>query len=61
LIAPSRERVDAFWHAGIEAGHRDDGAPGPRPQYSKDYYGTFLLDPDGNNVELVNHNHAGPT
>jgi hypothetical protein len=46
LITPSRERVDAFWHAGIEAGHRDDGAPGPRPQYSKDYYGTFLLDPD---------------
>jgi hypothetical protein len=42
----------AFWQAGVDAGHRDDGAPGPRPEY----YGGFLLDPDGNNVEAVNHN-----
>ena len=34
-------------------GYRDDGQPGPRPQYSPDYYGSFLLDPDGNNIEAV--------
>jgi catechol 2,3-dioxygenase-like lactoylglutathione lyase family enzyme len=53
--APSREVVDAFWQAGIDAGFRDDGAPGPRPVYSPDYYGGFLLDPDGNSVEAVHH------
>jgi catechol 2,3-dioxygenase-like lactoylglutathione lyase family enzyme len=47
--------VDAFWQAGIDAGYRDDGAPGPRPQYVEDYYGAFLLDPDGNSVEAVWH------
>jgi catechol 2,3-dioxygenase-like lactoylglutathione lyase family enzyme len=51
--APSRERVDAFWRAGVDAGYRDDGAPGPRPQYAEDYYGGFLLDPDGNSAEAV--------
>ena len=40
---------------GTDAGYRDDGAPGPRPQYSPDYYGAFLLDPDGNSVEAVHH------
>jgi catechol 2,3-dioxygenase-like lactoylglutathione lyase family enzyme len=53
--APSREHVDAFWHAGVDAGYRDDGAPGPRPEYGPDYYGGFLLDPDGNSAEAV-HN-----
>ena len=53
--APSREHVDAFWRAGVEAGHRDDGEPGPRPQYKPDYYGGFLLDPDGNSAEAVHH------
>jgi catechol 2,3-dioxygenase-like lactoylglutathione lyase family enzyme len=51
----SREEVDAFWRAGLDAGYRDDGEPGPRPQYGPDYYGGFLLDPDGNSVEAV-HN-----
>jgi catechol 2,3-dioxygenase-like lactoylglutathione lyase family enzyme len=51
--APSREAVDAFWQAGIDAGYRDDGAPGPRPTYRPDYYGAFLLDPDGNSAEAV--------
>jgi catechol 2,3-dioxygenase-like lactoylglutathione lyase family enzyme len=55
LVARSREHVQAFWEAGTAAGYRDDGAPGPRPQYREDYYGAFLLDPDGNNVELVDH------
>ena len=53
FAAASHAQVDAFWTAGIDAGYRDDGAPGPRPQYVEDYYGAFLLDPDGNSVEAV--------
>jgi catechol 2,3-dioxygenase-like lactoylglutathione lyase family enzyme len=53
FFAPSRDAVDAFWQAGVDAGHRSDGEPGPRPQYADDYYGGFLLDPDGNSVEAV--------
>jgi catechol 2,3-dioxygenase-like lactoylglutathione lyase family enzyme len=55
FVAPSRAHVDAFHRAGVEAGYRDDGAPGPRPQYRHDYYGSFLLDPDGNSAEAVHH------
>src|SRR5438874_1194698 len=55
FVASSRDRVEAFWRVGTEAGYRDDGAPGPRPQYSEDYYGAFLLDPDGNSAEDVHH------
>jgi catechol 2,3-dioxygenase-like lactoylglutathione lyase family enzyme len=51
--APTQEQVDAFWQAGIDAGYRDDGEPGPRPVYGDDYYGGFLLDPDGNSAEAV--------
>jgi catechol 2,3-dioxygenase-like lactoylglutathione lyase family enzyme len=58
--APSREHVDAFWRAGIDAGYRDDGEPGPRPQYGPDYYGGFLLDPDGNSAEAVHHDTVRP-
>ena len=53
FAAPSREDVDAFWQAGVDAGYPSDGEPGPRPQYTPDYYGGFLLDPDGNSVEAV--------
>ena len=57
FVADSRDLVDAFHRAGIEAGHEDNGAPGVREQYSSDdagrYYAAFLLDPDGNNVEAV--------
>jgi catechol 2,3-dioxygenase-like lactoylglutathione lyase family enzyme len=53
--APSREVVDAFWRAGVDAGFRSDGEPGPRPQYTAGYYGGFLLDPDGNSIEAVHH------
>jgi catechol 2,3-dioxygenase-like lactoylglutathione lyase family enzyme len=49
----SPERVEEFWRVGIAAGYRDDGEPGPRPIYGDDYYGGFLLDPDGNSVEAV--------
>jgi catechol 2,3-dioxygenase-like lactoylglutathione lyase family enzyme len=55
FVAPSRALVDAFWRAGTEAGYEDDGEPGLRPQYSDDYYGAFLLDPDGNSAEAVHH------
>jgi predicted lactoylglutathione lyase len=53
FVAPSRAHVDDFWRAGTGAGYRDDGPPGPRPQYTEDYYGSFLLDPDGNSAEAV--------
>ena len=55
FVAPSQEQVRASWQAGIDAGHRDHGTPGPRPEYRDDYYGAFLLDPDGNSVEAVTH------
>lgn len=55
FVAPSRGHVDEFWRVGTDAGYPDDGAPGPRPQYSADYYGSFLLDPDGNSAEAVYH------
>jgi catechol 2,3-dioxygenase-like lactoylglutathione lyase family enzyme len=51
--ARDRAQADAFWQAGIDAGYRDDGAPGPRRQYGPSYYGGFLLDPDANSVEAV--------
>jgi catechol 2,3-dioxygenase-like lactoylglutathione lyase family enzyme len=60
FVAPSRERVDAFWQAGIDAGHAEDGPPGPRPQYGEDYYAAFLRDPDGNGVEAVHRGAARP-
>jgi catechol 2,3-dioxygenase-like lactoylglutathione lyase family enzyme len=55
FVAHSREQVDAFWRAGTQAGYADDGRPGLRPQYRSDYYGAFLLDPDGNSAEAVHH------
>jgi catechol 2,3-dioxygenase-like lactoylglutathione lyase family enzyme len=55
FAVPTRDAVHAFWSAGTEAGYRDDGEPGPRPQYGPDYYGGFLLDPDGNSAEAVTH------
>ncbi len=48
--------VDAFHRAALAAGYRDNGSPGERPVYHEGYYGAFVLDPDGNNVEVVNHN-----
>jgi catechol 2,3-dioxygenase-like lactoylglutathione lyase family enzyme len=53
--ARSRGEVDAFWRAGTEAGFTSDGEPGVRSQYHSEYYGGFLLDPDGNSVEAVYH------
>jgi catechol 2,3-dioxygenase-like lactoylglutathione lyase family enzyme len=51
--AADRKAVDAFYKAGLKAGAKDNGGPGPRPDYSPTYYAAFLIDPDGNNVEAV--------
>jgi catechol 2,3-dioxygenase-like lactoylglutathione lyase family enzyme len=51
----SHAEVDASWQAGVDAGYVSDGEPGLRPVYHDDYYGGFLLDPDGNSVEAVFH------
>jgi len=51
--ARDRAAVDAFHAAGLKAGGKDNGKPGPRPDYGPKYYGAFLIDLDGNNVEAV--------
>jgi len=51
--AKDRRAVDGFYHAGLEAGGRDNGKPGLRADYGPKYYASFLVDPDGNNVEAV--------
>ncbi|HEY1479614.1 MAG TPA: VOC family protein [Gaiellales bacterium] len=53
FTATTRDEVAAFHAAAVSNGGRDIGAPGPRPEYSAAYYGAFVLDPDGNNVEAV--------
>jgi catechol 2,3-dioxygenase-like lactoylglutathione lyase family enzyme len=53
FAAADRATVDAFYAAAIAAGGRDNGPPGLRPQYHADYYGAFVLDPDGHNIEAV--------
>ena len=57
--APDRATVDAFHAAALAAGGRDNGAPGLRPRYHADYYGAYVLDPDGHNVEAVCHSPDG--
>jgi catechol 2,3-dioxygenase-like lactoylglutathione lyase family enzyme len=53
--APDHDAVDTFHAAGLAAGGTDNGAPGPRPIYHAAYYGAFVLDPDGNNIEAACH------
>jgi catechol 2,3-dioxygenase-like lactoylglutathione lyase family enzyme len=53
FAAPDTDTVDAFYGAAIGAGGEDNGPPGLRAQYSPGYYGAFVRDPDGNNVEAV--------
>ncbi|MFC5499844.1 VOC family protein [Caenimonas terrae] len=53
--AADRPQVDAFYRAALEAGGKDNGPPGLRPQYHPDYYGAFVIGPDGHNVEAVCH------
>jgi catechol 2,3-dioxygenase-like lactoylglutathione lyase family enzyme len=55
FTATSQKQVDDFYAAALAAGGTDNGAPGPRPHYHANYYGAFVLDPDGHNVEAVFH------
>ncbi|MBG1231123.1 VOC family protein [Aestuariivirga litoralis] len=55
FTADSRAIVDEFYKAAIAAGGKDNGAPGLRPHYHENYYGAFVLDPDGHNIEAVCH------
>jgi catechol 2,3-dioxygenase-like lactoylglutathione lyase family enzyme len=55
FVASSRDAVEAFHRAAVECGGRNIGDPGVRSEYSRGYYGAFVLDPDGNNVEAVVH------
>lgn len=58
FVAQSRRQVDEFYKAALAAGGKDNGAPGLRAHYHPDYYGAFVLDPDGHNVEAVCHSPA---
>ena len=55
FIAKDHKTVDAFYETALKAGGKDNGAPGPRPQYHENYYGAFILDLDGYNIEAVCH------
>ena len=55
IQAKDRATVDAFYEAALAAGGRDNGAPGLRAHYHPNYYGAFVLDPDGHNIEAVCH------
>jgi catechol 2,3-dioxygenase-like lactoylglutathione lyase family enzyme len=55
FTAKTRAEVEAFYRAALAAGGRDNGAPGLRPEYHPNYYGAFVFDPDGNNIEAVCH------
>jgi len=55
FAAATRDRVDAFYAAALAAGGRDNGPPGIRAHYHPNYYGAFVVDPDGNNIEAVSH------
>jgi catechol 2,3-dioxygenase-like lactoylglutathione lyase family enzyme len=59
--ATDNATVDAFHQAAVRAAYTDNGVPGERPEYHAGYYGAFVLDPDGNNVELVCHNRSSGT
>ena len=58
IAARDRATVDAFYRAALAAGGKDNGAPGLRPHYHPNYYGAFVLDPDGHNIEAVCHSPA---
>jgi catechol 2,3-dioxygenase-like lactoylglutathione lyase family enzyme len=55
FTAETRNQVDDFYRLAIAAGGKDNGPPGLRPQYHPDYYGAFVIGPDGHNVEAVCH------
>ncbi len=55
FVAENRSQVKAFHQAALEAGAKDNGAPGIRPEYSGDYYAAYVIGPDGHNIEVVCH------
>jgi catechol 2,3-dioxygenase-like lactoylglutathione lyase family enzyme len=55
FAAESRQQVEAFYRAALEAGGKDNGAPGLRPKYHANYYAAFVIGPDGHNIEAVCH------
>lgn len=55
FVAANRQQVDAFHRAALEAGGKDNGAPGLRPHYHANYYAAFVIGPDGHNIEAVCH------
>lgn len=55
FVAENRQQVEAFYRAALEAGAKDKGAPGLRPNYSGKYYAAFVIGPDGHNIEVVCH------
>ena len=55
FTAENRQQVEAFYRAALEAGGKDNGAPGLRPQYHANYYAAFVIGPDGHNIEVVCH------
>ena len=55
FAAENRQQVEAFYRAALEAGGKDNGAPGLRPHYHANYYAAFVIGPDGHNVEVVCH------
>ena len=55
FTAESRQQVEAFYRAALQAGGKDNGAPGPRPTYHANYYAAFVIGPDGHNIEAVCH------
>jgi len=57
FVARNRGQVDAFHRAALEAGGKDNGAPGLRPKYHANYYAAFVIGPDGHNIEAVCHEH----
>jgi catechol 2,3-dioxygenase-like lactoylglutathione lyase family enzyme len=59
LAAQDRETVDEFYKIALAAGGKENGQPGLRPHYHENYYGAFVLDPDGHNIEAVCHRKIG--
>ena len=55
FVAANRQQVEAFHRAALEAGGKDNGAPGLRPHYHANYYAAFVIGPDGHNIEVVCH------
>ncbi|KFC10531.1 lactoylglutathione-related lyase [Trabulsiella guamensis ATCC 49490] len=58
FVAETRQQVDAFYHQALDAGGKDNGAPGLRSHYHANYYAAFVIDPDGHNIEVVCHQPA---